>query len=102
MSLNSTSSKNSSCSATASHPRARALSALTFQHTMTANRRFHGGTVQPPSSPHVRYFLTFSTVSLNSIFFLFLEFRLFHTSLPFFFSFNLAILIIYCGVMRIY
>ncbi|VDK81613.1 unnamed protein product, partial [Litomosoides sigmodontis] len=53
MSLNSTSSKNSSCSAVAAnHPRARTLSALTFQHSATANHRFISGTVQPPSSPH--------------------------------------------------
>ncbi|CAG9537986.1 unnamed protein product [Cercopithifilaria johnstoni] len=53
MSLNSTSSKNSSCSGTANNPRTRTLSALTFQNTTTANHRFIGGTIQPPSSPHV-------------------------------------------------
>ncbi|VBB33418.1 unnamed protein product, partial [Acanthocheilonema viteae] len=52
MSLNSTSSKNSSCSGTTNHPKNRALSALTFQHNTTANHRFIGGTIQPPSSPH--------------------------------------------------
>uniref|UniRef100_A0A915PRV6 Uncharacterized protein n=1 Tax=Setaria digitata TaxID=48799 RepID=A0A915PRV6_9BILA len=52
MSLNSTSSKNSSCSGTAvHHPRTRGLSALSFQHS-TGNHRFTGGTIQPPPSPH--------------------------------------------------
>ncbi|EFO14911.2 hypothetical protein LOAG_13604 [Loa loa] len=56
MSLNSTSSKNSSCSGittTITHPKPRTLSTLTFQHTNNSNHRFSGGIIQPPSSPHV-------------------------------------------------
>ncbi|VDP20306.1 unnamed protein product [Onchocerca flexuosa] len=51
MSINSTSSRNSSGSGT-TNPRVRTLTALTF-HQTTANHRFIGGTIQPPSSPHV-------------------------------------------------
>ncbi|MCP9263961.1 hypothetical protein DINM_007316 [Dirofilaria immitis] len=53
MSLNSTSSRNSSCGGTANnHPRSRPLTALAFHHTTNNNHRFIGGTIQPPSSPH--------------------------------------------------
>ncbi|VDM96123.1 unnamed protein product [Onchocerca ochengi] len=51
MSINSTSSRNSSGSGT-TNPRIRTLTTLTF-HQSTANHRFiGGGTIQPPSSPH--------------------------------------------------
>ncbi|VDN06849.1 unnamed protein product, partial [Thelazia callipaeda] len=62
MSLNSTSSRNSSSNdATANHSRTRTPSALTFQ-PLGSNHRFTGGTIQPPSSPHVSHF-TYTTKS---------------------------------------
>ncbi|VDM14547.1 unnamed protein product [Wuchereria bancrofti] len=54
MSLNSASSKNSTSNL--NHSKTRTLSTLTFQqhNTISNHHRFNSGTIQPPSSPHLK------------------------------------------------
>ncbi|VDN88403.1 unnamed protein product [Brugia pahangi] len=59
MSLNSASSRNSTNNL--NHSKTRTLSTLTFQqpNTLSNNHhRFNGGTIQPPSSPHLHKILS--------------------------------------------